>query len=306
MSPLAVPFPRRTVAVLGLGNIGAAIAGSLCAAGHHDVVGCARDRLDRLVLERPEGTVEVCLRTLADPAEAQPVDWVLLCTKAHQTPSVAPWLARLCQASTRVAVLQNGIGHAARVAPYIGAASAVPAVVYYNGERPGPGRVRLRRGGDLDLAVADDALGREFASLLDGTLMRVRLSADFTTRLWRKLLVNAVANPMTALTLQRQGVMRRDDVHALCLAVLEEAAVVGRAEGARLAEDEPARIMDGLFSFPPDAGTSMYFDRLAGRALEIDALTGAIVAAADRHGIAVPLNRALFALLRAVSDAAAR
>jgi 2-dehydropantoate 2-reductase len=48
----------------------------------------------------------------------------------------------------------------------------------------------------------------------------------------------------------------------------------------------------------------MYFDRLAGRALEVEALTGAIVAAGERHGIATPLNRALLALLRAISDVA--
>ena len=49
----------------------------------------------------------------------------------------------------------------------------------------------------------------------------------------------------------------------------------------------------------------MYFDRLAGRPLEIEALTGAVVATAARHGLRTPLNRAFLALLRAVSDAAA-
>jgi 2-dehydropantoate 2-reductase len=48
----------------------------------------------------------------------------------------------------------------------------------------------------------------------------------------------------------------------------------------------------------------MYFDRLAGRELEVEALTGAIVAAGERLRIATPLNRAFLTLLRAVSDAA--
>jgi 2-dehydropantoate 2-reductase len=47
----------------------------------------------------------------------------------------------------------------------------------------------------------------------------------------------------------------------------------------------------------------MYFDRLAGRRLEVEALTGAIVAAGERHGIATPLNRALLTLLRVIDDA---
>jgi 2-dehydropantoate 2-reductase len=61
--------------------------------------------------------------------------------------------------------------------------------------------------------------------------------------------------------------------------------------------------METLFSYSGELGTSMYFDRLAGRHLEIEALTGAVVAAGARHGVPTPLNRAFLALLRAVSDA---
>jgi 2-dehydropantoate 2-reductase len=60
--------------------------------------------------------------------------------------------------------------------------------------------------------------------------------------------------------------------------------------------------MATLLTYPPDAGTSMYFDRLAGRPLEIDALTGAVVAAGERHGLPTPLNRLLLTLGRVVSD----
>jgi len=229
---------------------------------------------------------------------------VLLCTKTPATASTAPWLARLCTPATKVAVLQNGIDHVARVAPLSRGASVVPVIVYYNGERLAPDRVRVRQVGDDDFVLADDAAGRAFAQLFDGTPLRVRLAKDFTTLLWRKLLMNATANPISALTLQRQAVFRRADVQALCLAVLEEAIAVGRADGAHLAPDEAQRIMTQLLGYSPELGTSMYFDRLAGRPLEVDALTGAIVAAGERHGIATPLNRALLALLRAVSDTA--
>jgi 2-dehydropantoate 2-reductase len=73
----------------------------------------------------------------------------------------------------------------------------------------------------------------------------------------------------------------------------------------RSASDETERTLTTLLTFPAEAGTSMYFDCLAGRPLEIEALTGAIVAVGDRHGIATPLNRALLALCRVITDAAA-
>jgi 2-dehydropantoate 2-reductase len=296
---------RTTVGVIGLGSIGGVIAGSLCALDRHDVIACVRRLVERLVVERPEGAIEVPIRALTDPAEAEPLDWVLLCTKAHDTPSIAPWLQRLCGPRTRVAVLQNGIGHVDRLAPLVGPAIIVPTIVYYNGERLAPDRVRFRRAGEYDFAVSDDSDGRVFTELLEGTSMRVLRSPDFNTLAWRKLLINAVANPVTALTLQRQAVFRREDVKALCLAILDEAAAVGRADGARLAADEAGQILATLLTYPADAGTSMYFDRLAGRPFEVEALTGAIVAAGERHHLPTPLNRMLLTLLRATSGALA-
>jgi len=293
---------RATIAVVGLGSIGGIIAAALRAADRHDIVACVRKPIDHLTLEQPDGAVKVTIRTLTDPAAAKSVEWVLLCTKVYQTPSVAPWLAKLCNPRTRVAVLQNGIGHADRLAPYVNGATVVPIIVYYNGERLASDRVRFRRAGDRDLVVSDDAAGRAFAELLDGTRMRILLSDDFHTLAWRKLLINAVANPITALTEQRQAVLRRADVKELCLAILAEAEPVARADGACLRADEAAQIMATLMTYPPDAGTSMYFDRMAGRPLEIEALTGAIVAAAERHKIVTPLNRALLTLLRATGE----
>jgi 2-dehydropantoate 2-reductase len=202
-------------------------------------------------------------------------------------------------------VLQNGVDHVARVAPLAGAATVMPVIVYYNGERLAADHVKLRRGADPDIIVPAGDAGRAFAQLFDGTPLRVKLGDDFLTLAWRKLLLNAVASPVTALTLQRQAVLRRPDIKELCLAVLKEAIAVGRAEGAKLADDEAARTVATLYTFAGELGTSMYFDRLAGRPLEHEALTGAIVSAGERHGIATPLNRTLLALLRAISDAAA-
>jgi len=290
--------------VVGLGGIGGGAAGSLAAAGRHDVIACMRRPIGRLTLDRPSGVVELPLTALAEPEQAKPVDWVLLCTKAHHTTAAAAWLQRLCTPATHVAVLQNGIDHVGRVAPLAGAARVVPVLVYYNAERLAPDHVRIRQAGARDLVVADDEAGRAFAQLLDGTELRAVLTNEFATLAWRKLLINAVANPITALTMQRQAVLRRPDVEELCGAVLDEAVVVARADGVRLADDEVARTLAMLRTFSDKFGTSMYFDRLAGRSLEVEALTGAIVAVAERHGLAVPLNRALLTLLRAINDAA--
>jgi 2-dehydropantoate 2-reductase len=42
------------------------------------------------------------------------MDWILLCTKAHQIASAAHWLRHLIGPDTRVAVMQNGVDHIGR------------------------------------------------------------------------------------------------------------------------------------------------------------------------------------------------
>src|SRR6266566_1482543 len=241
MSSIGHP-ERTTVAVIGLGSIGGVVAGLLAALDRYELVACVRRPLERLVVERPDGAIDIPIRALTDPAQAKPVDWVLLCTKTQDTQSSAPWLERLCGPRTRVAALQNGIGHADRLAPFVRQAGVIPTIVYYNGERLSPDRVRYRRAGEYDFAVTDDPDGRAFAALLDGTAMRILRSGDFKTLAWRKLLLNAMAHPNTAVTLPPQAVFRRDDVKALCLAILEEAAAVGRADGAQLLAGERHRM----------------------------------------------------------------
>jgi 2-dehydropantoate 2-reductase len=299
MLPIDANSGRKTMAVIGLGSIGGVVAGLLRATERYDIVACVRRPVEKLTVERAEGTVEVPITALTDPAQAKPVDWVLVCTKAQDSAGSAPWLARLCGEGTRIATLQNGIGHADRLRPYVGPATVVPAIVYYNGERLAPDRMRHRRAGEHDFAVADDADGQAFAGLFEGTSLRVLLSDDFKTLAWRKLLLNAAANPISALTLERNRVFQREDIQALCRALLEEAVSVGRADGAQLAADEAEQVIGRLLAIPGDAGSSMYFDRMAGRPLEIDALTGAVVEAGERHGLATPLNRMMLTLGRA-------
>jgi 2-dehydropantoate 2-reductase len=294
--------PSLKIAVVGLGGIGGTAAGLLARTGLHDITACVRAPLQRLTVEGPDGAFDVPLKALTDPADAQPADWVLLCTKTHETKSAGPWLQRLCTPSTKVAALQNGIDHAERIAPYANGATVVPVLVYYNGERFGPDRVRYKPMSANELVVPDDEGGRAFAALMNATPLHVLASPDFVTLKWRKLLLNAVANPVTALTLQRFAVFQRPDIQALGLAVLDEAARVAQADGARLHDDESQRVMAMVRGFAPELSTSMHFDRLAGKPFEVEALTGAIVAAGKRHGIATPLNGMLLTLLRAISE----
>jgi 2-dehydropantoate 2-reductase len=288
-----------SVAVVGVGAIGGYVAAQVAAAGH-ELVPCSRRPFDQLQVASATGSVTIPTPALTDPAQAAPVDWVLVATKAHQSAAVEPWLARLCDERTRaVVVLQNGVEHEGRVASPSAGTPVVPAVVLCGAESPRPGVVVHHGGSGLDVEAGP--LGDELVELFAGSDLVVGLADDLRTAQWRKLLLNAVSWPLTALPARRLGVFREEPAQRVGRQLLAECLAVARAEGALLDEGDVDAILELLAAQPAEMGSSMLYDRLAGRPLEHDAVTGAVVRIGASHGIATPVNGALLALLELAS-----
>jgi 2-dehydropantoate 2-reductase len=288
-----------SVAVVGVGAIGGTAVAHLAAAGNCDVLACVRTLIPELTVQGASGReLRPVVRQETDAAKVGVVDWVLLATKAHQTSAAAPWLAALTGPSTRVAVLQNGVEHRERVES-LADGIVVPVIVDFPAEPLGRGRIRLY--GDPRLMVADDPDGREFAQLMTDAGIATDLTPDFLTAAWRKLCRNVANGAITALTGQRIPVFQEPPIAELALALIQEARDIGHALGASLPTDLPAAILATLQESPPESGSSMLWDRLAGRPLEYDARNGAVVRASDRTGIPAPCNRTVNALLAALS-----
>ena len=290
------------VAVVGVGAIGATVAAAVQEAGEHELVLCARRPFDRIVVEQPEGgEVVVDAPVLTEPDGVEAADWVLLAVKAHQTESAAGWLRVLCGAGTTVAVLQNGIDHVERVTPLAGDATVLPTVNWCPVEPVEPGRVRQR--GALRLAVPDGAAGEAFAAFL-GDAAEVAVGGDFAREAWRKLCANAVSGVM-ALAGRPAEIFALEDVRAIATALAYECAAVARAEGAPLSDDDADEVITWIGDLPPDAGSSILTDRLAGRELEWEARNAVIGRLARRHNIPTPVSDTVAALLHAASDGSA-
>jgi len=288
--------PAR-IALIGPGAIGATVAAWLAQSPELALTLCARTPLDRLEIETPGGPISAELVVLTDPADAAPADWVLVCTKAYDVAGAAAWLARLVGPDTRVAVLQNGVEHVARFAPYVPVERILPAVVDISAERSAPGRVLQRMNGTILVPAGAD--GEAFAALFDHSPIDARTTTDFTTALFRKLTVNC-AGGVCGIVNKPNGIARDPAIADFMRALAEECVTVGRAEGARLADDLAASVVRGYQQTPPDSINSLHADRMAGRPMEIDARHSVIVRLGEKHGIPTPMNRLAVTLLNAV------
>jgi 2-dehydropantoate 2-reductase len=288
------------VAVVGPGSIGSTIAAAIAQRAGTELILCGRTPLEGLVVEHDDGEREVVAGpVLTDPeAVTGPAAFVFLAVKAHQTESAAPWLRALCDESTVVVVLQNGVEQRALVAPHARGAAVVPTVIWMPAEATAPGHVRVR---DVPrLTLPDEPAARAAGELFDGSRLRIQYLDDFVTDAWRKLAANAVAGLM-ALSGRRAAIYRRDDVRRLARALAAECVAVARAEGANLPDAVADEIVDWCAGLPEDLGTSMLFDREAGRALEWDARNGVVVRRGAVHGVPTPVSDVIVPLLAAAS-----
>lgn len=264
--------------------------------GRHEVVLCARRTIEELVVSTGDEVITMRPTVLTDPSQATAVDWILVATKAYDAAGAAAWFPKLQERGAAVAVLQNGVEHRERFAAYVAAEKIVPVMVDCPAERTTPTQIRQR--GTAKMAVADDALGREFAALFGGTPVMVELTADFKSAVWRKLCVNA-AGAISALMLRPAGVMRDEGLGEISRGLVRECIAVGRAEGAVLDDALAETVLQGYRAAPPDSMNSLHADRAAGRPMEVDARNGVIVRFGKKHGIATPFNQMAVALLEA-------
>jgi 2-dehydropantoate 2-reductase len=300
-----VPDTVRTrVAVLGVGGIGGFVAGMLAQVPDIDVVYCVRQSFDQLVIT-VDGTDLVCPGTVTtDPDSVGPVDAVLIATKAVEPSSLGPWLHQLVGQDTVVGVLQNGVEHRERFATLVQGRKIVPVVVRYGAERIGPGRVRKTLDDDLVLPPGPPA--DELVRLLRSAGLTVTVAEDLDAVAWRKLAYNAVSNPLTTLLgLRVHEVPRHPISAALAPLIVNECRAAARAEGVELPEDLCDVMMGELRRVPEAVTSSMSQDYRRGTPLEIDAINGAVVRTAARHGLSAPINAALASLLGAVSGSTA-
>lgn len=287
------------IVIIGPGAIGGTVGAALV--GRHDVRFCANQSFATLTLTRPGGergpSVPVTVET--DERDVRPAEWVFVCTKAHQTPSAARWLRRAVGPATRVAVLQNGVEHRERVAPFVPEdTSIVPVVVQLPAERTAPGEITLY--GGAALVVADDAAGRAFCELFKDSFVKATVDGDFMSRQWEKLCLNASSGAISALTLNPDAIAVVPGLRELAKRIIEEAMAIGRAEGARFTDDFAERLVGGYLSRPGSRGNSMYYDRLAHRMLEYDARNAVLIRLGRKHGIPTPVSDTIVPLLRAL------
>ncbi len=227
-------------------------------------------------------------------------DFVIVATKSYDTADAMRSLRPLAR-SAAFLTLQNGLGNAeiiARDAARVVAGTTAHGVTFL-----GPGEIRHAGVGDTTIGAwtrVDDATVVLLRDLLEEAGVRARITADVRSELWAKLVVNASINPLGALAGVPNGLLVSDPaLRRLLEDVARETAAVARSAGARVDAEDLVRRTRLVARRTAANRASMLQDLDRGRRTEIDAISGAVLQEAERGHAEAPLNRALFALVKA-------
>jgi 2-dehydropantoate 2-reductase len=275
-------------------------------------------RRDGLLFESRTGTQAIALTASEVMAAVGGAALVLFCVKSTDTAAAAGAMAPHLTDDAIVLSLQNGVDNVERIRAQIGdqignqvgnqiGNQVLPALVYAGAEMVVPGHVRHTGEGDVVIGQlkayarqggADRALLAAIASLFSGAGIPVRISDAIEVELWTKLTLNCAYNAISALGGARYGeMMTLPEIRTVMRAAVREVAVVAAANGVRLPDDigdAAIKLADRM----PVTMSSTAQDIRRGRRTEIDHLNGYVAREGDAHGIDVPVNRTLHALIK--------
>ncbi|MCI4347256.1 MAG: 2-dehydropantoate 2-reductase, partial [Thermoplasmata archaeon] len=223
-------------------------------------------------------------------------DLCLLTVKTYDLDPAATVFGRTVSKPLPIAALENGLGVESTVERSLETAgwrnaaqwivrgiNSVPATFV----RPGV----VRHSGEGELILADYRSGRladAVAEAFRSTGVQVRVVPDRETEVWRKVLVNAAINPVTADHGIPNGRLLLDPYRGQTLQLLHEALTVARAEGMTFTATDAEGELWRVVRATSDNRSSMLQDLEQGRRTEIEAISGAVLARGQVHGLSLP------------------
>jgi 2-dehydropantoate 2-reductase len=241
------------------------------------------------------GDFEVPVRASANPADLGEADLVLFCVKSYDTASAAESIRPVMKRSTAVISLQNGVDNEEAIDSVLGPGHVMGGAAYIESTISEPGVIAQMSGicrlafGELNGERSERA-ARIHEQLLSADIDAV-WSEDINQTLWLKFMFISAMAGLTTLTDQPIGpIVQFPESAEVLRAVIEEVAAVGRAAGVNIPDKAVDQTLKMATSAPGTMKSSMQRDMERGRAIEIEALNGAVARIGARYGVPTPVN----------------
>lgn len=281
----------NNVAIIGPGAVGSTIAFDLRDASLNvQLLGRRNEMLRYHSNNDLHPTYQLDVRALNEYHET--VDILFIAVKIPQLDTVLTSYQHLLHKNTIIILAQNGHGQLHKFDhPYV-----YQAVVYISGQKTGDTITHYR---DHKLILEQNAHTQALHQCISNSSLNIELTTDIDNAIWYKLLVNLAINSVTALTRSTASVLEVPGIKKLCEQLLLEGINIAKAEHVHFEPNIVNTILNIYDGYPAEMGTSMYYDIVDGRSLEIDGIQGYLFYKARKHHLNTPILDTIYHLLLA-------
>ena len=258
-----------------------------------------------LTIRSADGTFTVRPQAASDARELPRPDLIVLGVKAYDLDEVLDQIVPVFTDKTVILTLQNGIDTEDRVLARLQRDCVVGGVAYIYSKIAEPGVIDHYKKGAV---AVGELMGHESTRLLAirdvfaAAGIPCHLSKDIRRSKWEKMCWNCVFNPITVLIDDHVAkALDHPEMTGVIRQIVGEVAAVSAALKVPLPADMPERVVKATQEIR-DIHTSMYDDWKAGRRTEIDYLNGYIVKKGRELGIPTPVNEALTAMIKTITE----
>lgn len=279
------------IAIIGNGAVGSTIAYNLKSTKYHiELLGRNPQTVNYISNEKPIVTDILEVKRLSECTEQ--FDVIFIAVKIPQLASVLSELNSLLHENSIIILAQNGYGQLTKFQhPFV-----YQAVVYISGRKIDDTVTHYR---DNKLILKNTTQTQELSKHLDHTGLDITLTDDIEEAIWYKLLVNLAINSVTALSRSTAAVLSINGIKTLCEKLLNEGIEIAKAENINFDDNIINDIIAIYQSYPSEMGTSMYYDILEGKPLEIEGIQGFLYRKAKLYHLDTPILDTIYPLLLA-------
>ncbi len=296
---MKMPFQR--VIILGAGALGSVYGAAL--SRRNDVVLIGRSKHIEAINKRGliidgdfRGTYHIEART--DLNDVPQGTLLIVSTKAFDLMESLSAIQHLLHKDTVILLVQNGLGIIETATRAIQEnCEIVRSLTPMAAELYSRGKIRVWK---AETILGPDPVSQQIAQTFQASGLPIRVSQHFQCEIWKKLVLNCVINPLTALLKVRNDEIGHPSLTPIRKAIVDECIAVANAEGIELESNISSVVDQAISGFANRS--SMLQDLIRGQCTEIDFINGKVVELGKLHGLSTPINECLVHLIHFLEE----
>jgi 2-dehydropantoate 2-reductase len=241
-------------------------------------------------------------RVTGTVSDVGPVDVVLFCVKSYDTETAAEQLKPFVTDNTVIIPLQNGVDNEDKIKAILPNTLVYGGAAYISVRITAPGEITETGGaqrivfGPMDGVITDRA--KEILAIFQKAGTKAELKTDMVAELWRKFIFITSFGAFTAVSRLSNGeILAVPQTTNLVFDAMKEVEAIAHAKGIGVEALDREKVIAGLKRFYPNTRSSMYFDLINEKPMEVEALNGTVVRLGEELGVPTPIHRTIYAAL---------